>query len=694
LAEIIFFQPHSGLSASQNLMDFIKHCRDNLSLYEEQGGFSTNRWAFTKGNRVFPMVFSKYSEKNNPYHFEPLDEPFLTFAMAYVRYIQSIRQVKSIGNQMIVLRQLHDGLIDIHGEADVLKIDGLVLEKVRELTDLRYTESDLLYRLGQQLELLYAFLRKKAIAPTLPQWANPWPRGRSKAERTDKESRRWQMERCPSLHQMTAIADCFSRAETNEDKYWSSVLTLLMFAPSRGGELSSLVVDCLYESENGHLGVRWYGEKDFGDTIKWVPNVMREIVIEAHSRLVEIGAPARAAAKFAHDNPDIFYRHRECITTSDFPENRPLNALEFAYAMNFAKTTLKSIETSSRNLDNKKAWNHVSASKWVQKLREHGNPTYRQLAQYTLAEYRTNEWPSMPNLDRPVWDALLLVRDREFHNDFAPRAFSWLLPSVNQINSQLAPRKGLKNPIKTLFQRFGIVDEDQSDIGLTSHQLRVWLSTNAERGGMDSWRLAKWAGRARIQDNRHYDLRTPAEREEQVRSVMFITERPTALEALKMNLPVSYQDLGLNRIGIADPTEYGMCTHDYSMSPCTKGGECMTCKEHVCIKGMPKTLDRIKRLEGHVASQFEKAKLDASDGVFNAGRWVMYLGWKLAHIRTQCKRLESDDTPEGAILWIPPEHDPSPIKRALEQRNYKIKPNENKLVDVKIVAALLGDDDA
>jgi hypothetical protein len=25
-------------------------------------------------------------------------------------------------------------------------------------------------------------------------------------------------------------------------------------------------------------------------------------------------------------------------------------------------------------------------------------------------------------------------------------------------------------------------------------------------------------------------------------------------------------------------SEYGMCTHDYGMSPCTKGGDCMTCK--------------------------------------------------------------------------------------------------------------------
>jgi len=220
------------------------------------------------------------------------------------------------------------------------------------------------------------------------------------------------------------------------------------------------------------------------------------------------------------------------------------------------------------------------------------------------------------------------------------------------------------------------------------------MSTNAERGGMDSWQLAKWAGRARIQDNSHYDLRTQSEREEQVRSVMLLTNRPTALEAIKLNLPVSYQDLGLNRIGIADVTEYGMCSHDYAMSPCSKYGECMTCKEHVCIKGMPKTLDRIKILEDQVASQFEKSQADATQGAFGADRWVTYLGWKFAHIRTHRQILESDETPVGAILWIPPDHDPSPIKRALEQKNYIVKPDNTELIDASTVAGLLGVSDA
>lgn len=695
MAEILFFESRPELDARQNLSNLISHCRNNLTLYEDQGGFSVNRWIFSKDGRGHSMTFSKYSDKQDPYSFDPLDQPFLDFSKAYVRYIQSIRQVTSISVNMVGLRLLHDALIEVYGEADALKADGLVIGKARELADLRHAGSDRIYRIGQSLELIYEFLRDKAIVPKLPEWRNPWPRGIAKAIRTDKKSREWQEYRCPSLHQMISLAQCFAEAETNEDKYWSSVLTLLMFAPSRAGELLFLTIDCLHFADKGRLGVRWYGEKGFGFTIKWVPEIMRDAVIEAHRRLVEIGAPARTGAKFAHDNPGIFFRHQGCITSEDFPENAPLNALQFAHATYFGQSAIDIIKGKFSNYESgETGWSGLSSSKWVKNLRQNGNPSYQDLAKYTLATYGGTDWPNMPGTDRPIWDALLLIRDREFHNDFDVKSFSWKLPDVNQINDQLAPRSGLNNAMKTLFQRMGVVDEDGSEIELTSHQLRVWLSTNAERGGMDSWLLAKWAGRARIQDNSHYDLRTSAERDDKARQIMELTGRPTALEAIKLNLPVSYEDLGLNRLGVADVTQWGMCTWDYAMSPCIKGGECMTCKSHVCIKGMPKTLKRIKLLEEQVASQFEKAKLDAMDEVFGVDRWVTHLGWKLAHIRTQLELLESDSTPIGAVLWITPEHDTSPIKRSLEQRDYEISPNKDRVIGASELVALLGMSDA
>lgn len=698
MTDVIYFKPRRELTAEQNLNDFIAYCRDSLTLYNDQGGWEVNNWHH-HGGRKIAMTFSKYRKKSNPANFDPLEEPFLSFSKAYIRYTQSIKAVSSVTIKMVALRYLHDALVEVHQEANILKTDGLVISKLEELTRLREKNADRLNKVGYQIEALLDFIRKeKAFVPILQVWKNPWPKVRAKAERTDKKSREWQEERCPSMHQMFSLAECFANASTKEDKYWSSIMVLLMFAPGRAGELRDLTVDCLHRGENGALGVRWYGEKGFGHSIKWVPKDLEAAVLKAHKRLSEITEPARKAARFAYENPDVFLRHEKCVTPKGFPEDKPLNAYEFAYAMSFVESTIGRMVKKTNNYDLKTAWNVLGGHqvKWIQALRKEKNPSYRDLARFIAKEYKDSNWPQLPSVDRPIWESLVLIRDREFHNEHLPRAFSWYLPSVNELNAQLSPRDKLKNPPKTIFQRMGYVDEDGSTISLTSHQLRVWLSTNGERGGMDTWKLARWAGRARINDNRHYDLRTQGEREEQARQVLMFDEPPTALEAIKINTPVTYENLGINRIGIADVTEYGMCTHDYAMSPCTKGGgeDCMICKEHVCIKGMPKTLERIKELEKKVESQFEKAKVDGERGVFNADTWVDHFGWKLSHIRTQRIRMESEETPEGAILWIPPEHDPSPTKRALRQRGLQTQASEDELVDESTVAMLLGVDDA
>lgn len=696
MADITHFQPKNEISAKQNLDSFIEHCKNTLTLYDDQGGWKSNNWQHKKNNRSIAMTFSKYRVKSNPTNFDPLDEPFLSFAKAYIRYNQSIKAVSSVTNKMVALRMLHDALVEVHGVANVLKTDGLVIGGLETITKQRVTNKDRRNKIGYQIKILLEFIRNKRIVPALQSWENPWPKLGAKAERTDEESRQWQETRCPSMHQMLALADSFANAETLEDTYWSSVITLLMFAPGRAGELSELTVDCLHRGENGSLGVRWYAEKGFGHTIKWVPEVLEQTVIEAHSRLMGIGMPAREAAKYAYDHPNKFMRHSGCCTPTDSSEDKPLNAYEFAKAMSFSSSTIDRMLKKVNNLDNQTAWNVLGAydTKWIGKILEDGKPTYRKLAEHIASEYKDTKWPNLPTLERPIWESLVLIRDREFHSEHDTKLFSWRLPSVNELNAQLAIRDKLKIPSKTLFQRMGYKDEDGSDIRLTSHQIRVWLSTNAERGGMDAWQLARWAGRSRINDNRHYDLRTQDEREQQSRSILEFNERPTALEAIKLNLPVSYKDLGVNRIGIADVTEYGMCVHDYAMSPCTKGGECMICKEHVCIKGMPQTLERIIRLEEQVDSQLNKATEDDDDGIFGADRWVSHLGWKLAHIRTQRKRLESEDTPEGAILWIPPEHDPSPVKRALEQNDLDISTSNHELIEESEVAKLLGIENA
>ena len=216
---------------------------------------------------------------------------------------------------------------------------------------------------------------------------------------------------------------------------------------------------------------------------------------------------------------------------------------------------------------------------------------------------------------------------------------------------------------------------------MLSHNARHWLSTKAERGGMDELTLANWAGRARIADNKAYDHRTEEEKSEAVRNLL-IPEDASLLDKIHLNLPVTYEDLGKNRIGIATITEIGICEHDYAMSPCSRHGDCETCKELVCIKGLESSLEILKLREIQLTEQFNKAREHHKLGVFGADRWISNLGWRLTHIKTKIAFLENREIPNGSLLRIPDEYDPSPVKLALQEKGMDIdilKPDTAKL---------------
>lgn len=275
-------------------------------------------------------------------------------------------------------------------------------------------------------------------------------------------------------------------------------------------------------------------------------------------------------------------------------------------------------------------------------------------------EYGGHYWPFLDaSKTLKTWDALCLHRESEFSSLRAVNPESWRRPSASEVNRRLGA-----GSISSLFDEAGLQNSDGTPIRLTSHQLRHWLSTMSERAGMDEYTLAQWAGRARVSDNRHYDHRTVEEQLDAARELLPIKPAPL-LERIKHRHPVSYQELGIDRLGTAKATLYGMCVHDYAMAPCQKQRECMTCKEHVCIKGDHISLERITLLEKQTEMLLQKAQKAHNDGDFGADRWVDNHKWKLAHVRTMRLALEHQSVPEGSVLHIPEEHDPSPVRRTL-----------------------------
>lgn len=667
----IFFQVYE--SPESSLENFITFCKNQLTAFGSDC-WENNQWRDTFNLHNIQVRFSTDRVKSTSYQYEPLSEPFIEFAKAYIRYTYSLNPIRNLARHIESLRIVEIALYKIKGKADILQLDYLVIHEVENIVSKKYKKgTKSVNKLGYQIQKLFDFCRENKITPQLPLWKNPYKRPRDLTILLDERGKEYRSSKMPTDEEMMLVAKLFHDAPNldKETEYYTAVMALLMVAPSRCSELMSLSVNCLEWEEdslgNKQLGIRWIPAKNGKEGLKWVPSSMQDVIIEAVKRLTNIGALARNAAKFAEENPNTLMISDQDVQLSPYLSQKPLTEIEIGKALGFnGKYGIR--------------------TKWFKKLMKENDfvITYDVLGKYLYEKYTSkfNYWPYIDkNKNVKASEALLLFRENEFHDDFPPKKFSFVLPTVNQINDRFCYSE--TRPKTSLWEKHCIGTSKGEFIRLPSHNARHWLSTKAERGGMDELTLANWAGRARVADNKAYDHRTEEEKSEAVRDLL-IPEDISILDKIHLNLPITYEDLGKDRIGVATITEIGICEHDYAMSPCSRHGDCETCKELICIKGLESSLEILKQRETQLTEQFNKAKEHHKIGVFGADRWISNLGWRLTHIKTKIKFLENSEIPNGSLLRMPDEYDPSPVKLALQEKGMDIdlqKPETARLDD-------------
>ena len=122
MSEVIPFFPKHELDCQKNLNDFIYRAKNQLTIYEDQGGFSSSNWKHYLANgRAQSMEFTGLAEKGRKTG-SPMEPPFVDFAKAYVRDSQTWNATNP-GNMMMVLKTCHDALLFVYSKADVLLLD-------------------------------------------------------------------------------------------------------------------------------------------------------------------------------------------------------------------------------------------------------------------------------------------------------------------------------------------------------------------------------------------------------------------------------------------------------------------------------------------------------------------------------------------------------------------------------------------
>ncbi len=724
MSDVLVFTPKHKLDFQKNYTDFVAFAKNDLTLFNDhqfesplgtQNGWECDKWSWdTARGKKLTIVFGN---SVNHSKYIPFKQPFADFAKAYVRYQQSLNHKDSVmwASSLVWLYNALDESATQNDSAavDIMYLTNTDINRVEEQIKNSGLSAGGKRNIGLSFEKVLKFIKEKRFKLDLQEWSNPFPRPSDSKIKLDKDSRKEEEDKCPSDYQMLQVADAFHKAKTPRQKYFTSLCVMLMCQPSRNVELNGLTVNSLQKSDKGRWYLMWNPAKGGDPVKKWVPKLLEDVVRQAFDRLIDISAPARSAAKFAHENPDIFLMHDKCITSADFPHEKPLTYNQFASAMGLkAGKDIKGVAIH---------WGHYGDTKWLNSLINELNnvvdwkkdllkgntlrpnnevvtrvshkptginiifPCYADLRTVVDEQYQTQDFPNYG--DVKLWDCITLVRDNEFHKDFAVKPFSWVMVSHGAVSDAIgSDRPSGKGHIESVFDELSVTDEDGSRLKLNTHQPRHWLNTKLKLAGEEDWLIAKWSGRADVEQNKAYDGRTEEQKSRLTKrighvasgeGVMTVAEAnqflspytsespPPAIVLHDLGLPVSLKSLGINRSGVAQFTGLGYCVHNYAESPCVKNGDCAVCSDHECLKGLPHTIDELRNLEKLYEEQLEDAKLKASDNVFGADRWVTALGFRLSKIKTIITMLEDPKRPDGTPVRVPDELDPSPVKRSL-----------------------------
>ena len=655
----------SPYSEIKRFIDFVKQ----LPELNEDIRFEKNYW---KGevNFVKTGISSKDRSPENLLH-----HSIIEFAKAYVKYQRTNSKLKT-QDTILSIRAIEQICLDRYGEVDLTKLVIADFDLAAENAKINYKASSA-YHVGRQLKILLDFIRKLKIV-ALPEWKNPIKKPSDKSIVLDTESEEHRASKLPDEDAIFALADIFSRKDSelsDRDIFVTSAVGLLLSAPERASELFFLKHNCIHEEEVQALsksslglvadgsnlekvfGIRWYGQKNFGYDIKYIPSTMIPTAKRAIARLKKMSEKPRHLA-YLLETSDKFPRHELCPKV---PDDQFLKRSDVLLAMGL---DISSYENSN--------------NAGIKFLKTRGIP----ISDYEVCLNDLNiilrnrlpkGFPYIPfktgNGIQVKWsEALFCCFANQFHSDKATIFSELWIPHIDTLNEDLSPTKKklrgkdeLSN-VQSIFQRWGY-----GDYSMSTHQFRHLLNTIANTNGMDSILLAKWSGRADMKQNRVYDHTTVEDRnygliEMQKNEVGSVNTDSTF--AFQIATPRTLQELNTRTTLSMHTTEFGLCTHSYIDEPCLKYRNCLNCTEHVCIKGDEDRLRKEKLL-------WVKDKEAVSKNVTGATVWLQTRELTIKRCEQMITLLDDPNIPDGTPLSLPPSDDVTHLDLAYQKAGHK-----------------------
>lgn len=611
---LVVFTPKAERDAAENMGEFVAMSRSQLSTFGADLRFDDMTWDVTnttqqkaRGNQRDRIYFSTQETVDDRLPAQ-MAEPFVSFAKAYVRYMQGMRPTKNLAFRVTALRAL-DAAHRQSGRLGPVMMDGDTFNRAARVIAERLTEATA-YRVGAQLELIAKFMSEHRLTAVPLAWRSPIKRP-TDATRVGPEFDKLRSEKMPSQAALEALPKAFHIATQPNDVLFSSIAAILCSAPDRVNEVLLLAENCEVHdktsSGKGAYGLRWRPAKGADPMVKWVIPSMAPIVVEAIAKIRKLTAGARRIAQWYEINPERLYLPQEL----EYLRSRELLTLDEIQRAILLEEGAPSFA---------RRW--CSANNVL--LIKRGSRLYARFADVERAAIALLP-TGFPLLNTEVGikfsEALIVVRRNELHS--AKGTFGCVIEPVNtsQVNTALGTRS--KHGFESIFDRLGLTEPDGSRIRVSTHQFRHYLNTLAQIGGMSQLDIAKWSGRLDIRQNEAYDHVTADQMVAKIReSIGDQTLMFGPLAKLPKNIPISRDEFARLKIPTAHTTDFGFCVHDYTMMPCERHADCINCGEHVCVKGDEGKATRVRRRLEDAKQLLTRAEEAMTQGYYGADRWM------------------------------------------------------------------------
>jgi hypothetical protein len=680
--DVIHFTPRADLDAQTNLNAFVHVCREKLTAFGADLPFDADSWSVSRHINIkarrseLRIVFSSWeTEKGGA--LKSMSEPFLSFAKSYMRFQHSVRPTKSIGQRISALRALEVALLEEGGVPNPVNVRHETLYRAVQIIKERFTAA-VAYRVAGQLGAISDLMVEKRFVASPSKWHSPVKRPYEDRGRVGKDFDRQRQQKMPSPAALNALAYAFRVATDPRDLVATSIAAILCSAPDRINEVLLLGAQCeitqkAEKSDHAEYGLRWRPAKGADPMVKWIVRSMADVVRDAVARIRKISEPAREVARWYDANPESIF----------LPES-------LEYLRGEARVTLDELAeilfVDGCTIGSARAW---CRARRIELARSRGKQTasFGEVEQAVLAMLPPGFPIVDPELGLKYSEMLCVVRKNTINSKTTYRcAIEQVVQG--QIYDCLA---GSSEKVhRSLFARMELYEEDGSTVRIRSHQLRHYLNTLAQIGGLSQIDIARWSGRRDVKQNTTYDHESSRDIAEHVRKISSEEYKPVGpLARLKTTTLIPRDEFARLKIPTAHSTEFGFCIHDFTMTPCQIHRDCMNCDEQVCIKGDEVREKNLRRHREETRALLDSAKSGQSEGLAGADRWVQHQTLTLRRLDEICEILDDPQVSVGALIQpsgvVPASRiEQSAMRRRLLTRDVpdlhgkKVLPNESK----------------